>query len=160
MSATSFFVAGIPQPQGSKTAYVVKGRAVIVDKNPTLLKPWRKAIAVVAKSTWVHRSPLAGPVRLYVGFVFERPASVKRDYPHVRPDLDKLLRALMDGITDAGVVWGDDSQVVEIETSKVYGDAPGAHVVISAVGAPVPQVSASADAASQGGGLAPAGMKG
>lgn len=131
---TAFFVAGIPQPQGSKTAYVRGGRAVVVDKNPKLLKPWRAAVAKVAAATWVYGRPLEGPVRVYAGFVFERPASVKRDYPHVRPDLDKLLRALMDGITDAGVVWGDDCQVVEIETTKVYGAEPGVHVVIKRVG--------------------------
>lgn len=134
MSATTFFVAGIPQPQGSKTGYVRGGRAVIVDKNPGALKPWRAEIARIAAATWVHTQPLDGPVRVYAAFVMPKPKSVKRDYPHVRPDLDKLMRALMDGVTDAGCVWADDSQVVEIETSKIYGETPGVHVVISRVG--------------------------
>ena len=133
MSAV-FFVPGVPQPQGSKTAYVRGGRAVIVDKNPALLKPWRESVARAAAATWVHRPALAGPVRVEASFVLPRPASVRREFPHVRPDLDKLLRALLDGITDSGEVWGDDSQVVQVQTSKVYGEAPGVHVTVTPVG--------------------------
>lgn len=130
---TSFFVAGIPQPQGSKTAYVRGGRAVVVDKNPALLKPWRKAIAKVAAATWEYGSPLDGAVKVHASFVFERPKSVKRPYPSVRPDADKLARALLDGITDAGNVWGDDAQVVRLDVEKVYGDVPGVHVTLTRV---------------------------
>jgi Holliday junction resolvase RusA-like endonuclease len=53
----------------------------------------------------------------------------------VRPDLDKLLRSTLDGLTDAGV-WRDDSQVVSISAAKVYaknGDTPG--VIIEVEGA-------------------------
>lgn len=130
----AFFVAGIPQPQGSKTGFVVGGRAVVVDKNPGALKPWRKQVAAIAGKSDLPQ--LDGPVRVHAVFVLPKPKSVKRDLPHVRPDLDKLARALLDGITDAGV-WKDDSQVVELDTSKVYGDAPGVHVVITKVPAVV-----------------------
>lgn len=127
---SEFFVAGIPQPQGSKTAFVVKGRAVIVDKNPKLLKPWRAEIARVAKAAWVG-DRLEGAVKVSAFFIFVRPASVRRALPHVRPDVDKLARAVLDGITDAGCVWTDDAQVVSLSTTKVYGDEPGVHVAIT-----------------------------
>ena len=106
---------------------------MVVDKNPALLKPWRAEVARVARATWVHRSPIDGPVQVLASFVLPKPKRVKREHPHVRPDVDKLLRALLDGITDAGVVWGDDAQVTRVETEKVYGVAPGVHVVISRV---------------------------
>jgi hypothetical protein len=35
-----------------------------------------------------------------------------------KPDVDKLLRALMDGLTR--VVWHDDSQVIYVTVNKVY----------------------------------------
>lgn len=77
-------------------------------------------------------------VRVEVDFYLPRPKSVtpkKRPDPIVPPDLDKLLRALLDGIGQSQVIWQDDSQVTEIEARKHYADAtePGAFVVIKAL---------------------------
>lgn len=41
--------------------------------------------------------------------------------PSVRPDLDKLCRAVLDALTDAGI-WHDDSQVCSLSAIKVYAD--------------------------------------
>lgn len=52
-------------------------------------------------------------------------------WPHTKkPDIDKLLRALLDAMT--GIVWADDSQVAFVVVNKVYAwnDRPGVHVVI------------------------------
>lgn len=131
---TVFFVAGVPQQQGSKTGYVVAGRAVLTDSNKTRLKPWRAAIAEVAAATWAHHPQIVdGPVRVEATFVMPRGKTVKRPYPSVIPDLDKLIRALFDGITQAGNVWRDDAQVVQIAIDEVYGEAPGVHVDITRV---------------------------
>ena len=137
MNGVPFFVAGVPVPQGSKTGYVVKGRAVLVDANKDELKPWRAEVARVARASWADRPRLEGAVRISATFVFARPKSVSRPFPSVKPDLDKLLRAICDGITDAGVVWRDDAQVVQAFTDKFYGAAPGVHVVISRAEAPL-----------------------
>jgi crossover junction endodeoxyribonuclease RusA len=52
-------------------------------------------------------------------------------YPVTKPDRTKLLRALEDALTDAGV-WRDDTQVVSGDVSKRYATRePNAHVVIS-----------------------------
>lgn len=137
MNRVTFFVAGTPIPQGSKTAYVVKGRAVIADANRAKLKPWRAEVARVAEATWGDRAPLAGAVRVEAVFVFERPKSARRPHPSVKPDADKLTRALLDGVTDAGC-WADDSQVTQLDIEKVYGTAPGVHVSIENVSADEP----------------------
>lgn len=137
MTAVTFFVAGIPIPQGSKTAYVVKGRAVLADANAKKLKPWRKEITRVARAAWLDRDQLAGAVRVLTVFVFERPKSVKRRLPWVKPDADKLARAVLDGVTDAGL-WKDDCQVVRLVVEKVYGAAPGVHVSVEGMSADVP----------------------
>lgn len=55
----------------------------------------------------------------------ERPKSVKvsdRPLPIVAPDLDKLVRGVGDGIGQSGRIWGDDSQIVEIQARKFYAD--------------------------------------
>ena len=82
-----------------------------------------------------EHSLLLGPVRVEVEFYLPRPASVtikKRALPIVPPDLDKLLRGLLDGIGQSEVIWGDDSQVVQIDAVKLYADEtePGATVTI------------------------------
>ena len=132
MNGVTFFVAGIPIPQGSKKGFTRPGSKFvqIVDDNKAVLKPWREAVTRVAWSSWLDRPQLAGGVLLEAVFVFEKPRTVTRRRPSVKgADLDKLVRAIGDGITDAGV-WKDDSQVCRIETEKVYGAVPGVHVTV------------------------------
>ena len=108
----------------------------VVEASGNKLKVWRKAIAAACqdKVTEEH-SLLLGPVRVEVEFYLPRPVSVtikKRPLPIVPPDLDKLLRGLLDGIGQSEVIWGDDSQVVQIDAVKLYADEtePGATVTI------------------------------
>lgn len=123
-------ISGLPAPQGSKRVF--NGR--LVEASGDKLKRWRKEIATVcqAEKAW-HFSTQA--IELEVVFYLPRPASVKpakRFWPIVAPDLDKLLRGLLDGIGQSGVIWGDDAQVVRITAWKSYADTrePGAEVRI------------------------------
>jgi Holliday junction resolvase RusA-like endonuclease len=52
-------------------------------------------------------------------FFMPRGKTVKREMPTVPPDLDKLIRAINDSATDAGIIE-DDSQVIEIVAYKFY----------------------------------------
>lgn len=128
-------IYGDPAPQGSKRVF--NGRVVEAAGNK--LKVWRKAIAAACQNLVTEEhSLLLGPVRVEVEFYLPRPASVtqkKRPLPIVPPDLDKLLRGLLDGIGQSEVIWGDDSQVVQIEAIKLYADdtEPGATVTIYAL---------------------------
>jgi Holliday junction resolvase RusA-like endonuclease len=125
-------IYGDPAPQGSKRVF--NGR--IVEASGNKLKVWRKAIAAACQNLVTEEhSLLLGPVRVEVEFYLPRPASVtikKRALPIVPPDLDKLLRGLLDGIGQSEVIWGDDSQVVQIDAVKLYADEtePGATVTI------------------------------
>ncbi len=121
------FVPGIPQPQGSKNAYVRGNRAVLVEANKKL-PAWRKTVRDELEAANFSCEPLEGPVSLQVTFYFPKAKSNKKDFPWQKPDLDKLLRAINDSATDAGVVK-DDSQVVEIIANKYWADKimpPGA----------------------------------
>jgi Holliday junction resolvase RusA-like endonuclease len=125
-------VYGNPTPQGSKRVF--NGR--VVEAAGQKLKIWRKAIATACQNIVTEEhSLLLGPVRVEVDFYLPRPASVtikKRALPIVPPDADKLLRGLLDGIGQSEVIWGDDSQVVEIQAAKFYADdtEPGALIKI------------------------------
>ena len=136
LPAVQFWVAGVPQPQGSMTAQVRGGRAVMYSANAARLRPWRDAVTFQAREAWRAGAwqgvPLEGGVNLRLQFAFLRPASAaKRPVPHVKPDLDKLQRAVLDALT--GVVYGDDAQVVSVTASKIY--RPSGPGVLVAVGA-------------------------
>ena len=137
----AFRVHGTPAPQGSKRGFVINGRAIITDANPAPLKTWRDDVKHAALDAMNGAAPLAGPLELLVTFVLVKPKSVKRTWPHVRPDLDKLLRSAGDALTSAGV-YGDDSQLVKITAQKVYGIQPGAEVIVRVVPDDVEAVAA------------------
>ena len=114
------FIPGIPQPQGSKQAFVRGKRAVLVESNKKL-PAWRKLVTEKLEEANVSCAPIEGAVSLDVMFFVPRPKCVKREFPSVKPDLDKYIRSIGDSATDAGCVL-DDSQIVEIVAYKVYAD--------------------------------------
>jgi len=131
--SVTFTVLAIPRPQGSMRAWVPKGstRAVLTSDNAGL-KGWRNAVAVQAM-TVAAAGQFVGPVAMVVHFTLPRPDSLpRRIVAHVRkPDLDKLLRSVGDALT--GVLYRDDSQVVELHARKLYapaGEAPKAEITV------------------------------
>lgn len=131
---TPFFglrVDGLPVPQGSK-AVTKKGRMYEANKNT---KPWRAHVTELAErhvgmlDGW---EPLDGPLRVDLTFHMPRPAShygtgrnshLLKDtapfYHSVKPDADKLLRAIFDSLTKARV-WVDDSRAAVLHIDKVW----------------------------------------
>lgn len=125
-------VYGVPMSQGSKR-HVGGGR--LIESNADRLKPWRANVTSTFVDTvgpdW-HPFTRSTPVEIVLSFYFARPlghfrtgrnAHLLRDaapsWPTGKPDLDKLERAVFDGLTDAGA-WADDSQVVSVIASKHY----------------------------------------
>lgn len=136
-----FRVAGTPTTQGDHKAYKPKGApfARIADANPAKLRPWREAIRSTAVDTigptW---TPHDCPVRVTLRFALPKPASapkLRRTWPIGKRsgDVDKLARACLDALTDAGVVV-DDARVVELVVTKDYPEGalqPSPGVVIT-----------------------------
>lgn len=116
-----FFVEGTPTPQGSMSVF--NGR--IVHQKPKELTAWRNAIGNACRGIM---EPLSGPVEVDITFMLSKPRTVTRKQPHVRPDVDKLARAVLDGLT--GTAFHDDAQVVRLTARKIYGGIPGAMIVI------------------------------
>lgn len=117
----SFTAWGDPAPQGSKR-YVGQGRFIEASSK---LKPWRSAVADAVFMEMVKSGDeraFTEPVVVYATFYMPRPKTVKRLWPSIAPDLDKLQRALGDGISvDAGLI-ADDSLIVAWHTTKVYAE--------------------------------------
>lgn len=117
-----FFAPGIPRPQGSKR-YVGNGRFVEASKD---LKPWRASIANVVFSEQVRSgdtSSFSEAVVVSAVFFMPRPKSVKRVWPTVVPDVDKLQRALGDALSVDSNILEDDSLIVAWDAKKVYADS-------------------------------------
>jgi crossover junction endodeoxyribonuclease RusA len=131
-----FHIPGIPRPQGSKRIVRSKGGRTLMLEDNKNTAPWRDSVRWAGMSAM--RGPgihalFAGPLHVTVAFIFPRPKKPKHpDYVVVKPDVDKLLRALFDGLTSA--VWVDDNQVVMVKASKVYARTPeeiGATVTVA-----------------------------
>jgi len=119
---TPFFVAGRPIPQGSLK--FINGHAIHVRAQDLAL--WRADIANQARYARVNKAESA--VEVILTFVMAKPKTVKRAEPFVRPDLDKLIRAVLDGLTD--VAYLDDQQVTNITASKTYGENQGVWITV------------------------------
>lgn len=121
----SFTVEGEAKPQGSKRGFVTKtGKVAMVEMAGTALKSWRETIAWTARNEAAKQNwELTGePVTIQAVFYMKKPQKPKFVFPGVRPDIDKLTRALLDGLTQAKTVWLDDSQVCVLQAKKVYGN--------------------------------------
>jgi crossover junction endodeoxyribonuclease RusA len=95
---------------------VFNGR--IVHQKSKQLTAWRNAIYQACAA--VMDQPLTGAVEVEATFYLQEPKSARRSLPYVRPDIDKLARAVLDGLT--GVAFGDDGQVVRLLCNKHYGE--------------------------------------
>lgn len=155
-----FFVQGLPKPAGSKRAFpIFRGsgpskqfvRSIVTD-DCRGSKDWKTTIAWEAKSRWGGNPPLNEAIRLELRFVLPRAnghygggknkARLKDSSPkrHLhKPDVLKLARAVEDALT--GVVWVDDSQIVEEYLEKRYAgmadpalgirELPGVNITIN-----------------------------
>lgn len=133
-----FTVHGDAAPQGSKGKF---GQ----EDNPRT-RPWRAAVAAEAARAMQGRDLFTGPVQLEAFFHYSRPAahfgsgrnrSVLRsnapDYKQSAPDVDKLLRAILDALQ--GTVLRNDSQVVICYGVKLWDSRSFARVVVREVAA-------------------------
>lgn len=114
---TSFTVYGAPATKGSTVSFM--GQHGIVTKTDCKnLSAWTQAVGWAARASRLPLAPRDMPVRVQAIFQFVRPKRVTRLAPTVRPDIDKLTRALLDALT--GVAYEDDDQVTQLRIDKVY----------------------------------------
>lgn len=152
----TFTVSGEAQTKGSAKAFVLWGhvveavdrfrktgkritpRAFITNDNPNA-KAWQEsvmdaAIAARRSGPLLAGELMAGAVVVDLVFYLRRPQKIRSStVSHTsRPDVDKLARCVLDGLT--GVVYADDGQVAAIRISKQYapiGEAAGVTITIT-----------------------------
>jgi Holliday junction resolvase RusA-like endonuclease len=141
VTTITFTVPGVP---------VAKGRARVgrVNGQPRMFTPakterYESTVALTARAAMGDRWPVDGQVLVSAEAVFPVPASwsgrktaraiAGEIRPTGRPDLDNIGKALGDGCN--GIVWTDDSRIVQMHLSKSYGAVPGLRVAVTWVGA-------------------------
>lgn len=137
IQAVSFIVNGLPiaQPRHRVSCrngafprmYIPKAHAVHSYKAAII----EKAIANIS-------GMIEGAVKLDCLFVFKATRKNQiAQYKISKSDLDNLVKAVMDGITQAGERghgWGDDAQVVELHCAKMFGVSNYAQIRIEPIG--------------------------
>ena len=133
MSIT-FTVPLAAKPQGSKKAYVISGKAVLVEASKDLKALRAEFSRQISEQAYLDkwvRIDRPNPALVTILFTFVRPGSVKREHMTVVPDLDKLTRFVLDAVTQADGVWEDDSQVTALHAYKTYGAEAKTEITVS-----------------------------
>jgi len=137
-----FIVYGQAEPAGSKRNI---GHRRIIDANPKAAE-WKRQVAQVVGHAFDGNRLLEGPLRLELVFYRPRPANhygtgrnqgrVKAsapEYPITRPDCLKQARGIEDALT--GVIWRDDSQIVDELLFKRYGSPACVEITVTVMNA-------------------------
>jgi Holliday junction resolvase RusA-like endonuclease len=123
------FVHGVPKAQ-PRPRMAASGHVY----NPDSADAWKE----IVRTAFVpfHKPPITNPVRLRVSFFLPRPKAMKGEtaVPHTKkPDVDNLLKAVMDSMTVAGV-WKDDALVYATEAGKWYAAGKtGAQIMVETI---------------------------
>ncbi|UXE05188.1 RusA-like resolvase [Arthrobacter phage Jamun] len=142
----AFWAAGVPMPQGSKRIgrNRATGAPVLIDDNKEL-KGWREVVDHYARRAVNGAAAIDAPCAVDLAFYMPRPrghyradgvtlrASAPAVWCAVKPDVDKLSRAVLDSLTSAGV-WAEDSRAVILRASMEYAALPheaGVRVLVS-----------------------------
>ena len=124
MNTIEFTVEGIPRPQGSKRHV---GNGMMVESSQ-YVESWRTMIRDAARKAMSGRECIRDKaVSIQATFYFERPKlhylskGLRSNAPVIvtkKPDVDKLLRAVLDACT--AIVYYDDSQVQIHQCVKLF----------------------------------------
>lgn len=136
----NLFITGIPASKGSYRP--ITGRSHTTGKPVTRLipmdkkeRPWRNHVRDTITTHQPPTIPHNAQVTIETTFYLPRPKTIppnKRKHPTVKPDIDKLQRALYDAITETHI-WHDDSQITDATSHKRYADntTPGVSLTIT-----------------------------
>ena len=128
----SFRVDAVPvaQPRQRQRVVTVGGRAMAMNYTPTkdkvnVYKAALQAAACQAMSNSGRALKIDQPLRVDLCFLLPRPKKLltlklaNQLIPYSRkPDVDNFIKSTLDALN--GIIWVDDSQVVEIGARKFY----------------------------------------
>lgn len=135
----NFDIPGVPVGKGRPRA-AARGKHIQL-YTPEKTASYEGVVALAARQAMAGALLLEGPVATTLEIRLPIPRSWSKrkqadalagiEYPTKKPDADNVVKAIFDALN--GVVWHDDTQVVEIVVRKRYAAVPGVGVAISRV---------------------------
>ena len=123
----TFMVEGTPVPKG-RPRFARRGKFVST-YSPKTTVDYESKVSESAKLAMGASEPLETPVGAYVYITLPVPASYSKkrtqaclsgqERPTKKSDIDNYCKAIFDGMN--GIVFVDDSLVVSLHATKVYG---------------------------------------
>ena len=123
----TFMVEGTPVPKG-RPRFARRGKFVST-YSPKTTVDYETKVAEAAQLAMGSSEPLETPVGAYIYITLPIPASYSKkrkqdclsgqERPTKKSDIDNFCKAVFDGMN--GIVFVDDSQVVSLHSTKVYG---------------------------------------
>ena len=108
---------------------------------PAKTRDYEASVAAEAKRAMGFDTLIQGAIDLHVTILLPIPESESKKrkalmasnaiLPTKKPDGDNVLKAIKDAIN--GIVWRDDSQVVDGHYSKRYSVTPGVRVIVQEI---------------------------
>ena len=120
-------VYGVPVPKG-RPKVAMRGKFPIVYTPKETREAEDDFLAQVIKLK--PDTPLEGPLKACIKFYKIKPKSYPKNviYWTKKPDLDNLIKLVLDAMNN--VFFKDDSQIIELTSSKEYSDVPRTEVTI------------------------------
>lgn len=138
MTAIIFTIPGEAVAKGRAKA--ARRGAFITMYTPKKTVDYESKVADAAKAAMTGLTPLDGAVHLTVriyrqipkswSLKKQRAAALGEIFPTAKPDTSNIIKAIEDGSN--GILWKDDSQIVDTISSKRYG-TPRAEVEVRAL---------------------------
>jgi len=132
----TFMVEGTPIPKG-RPRFARRGKFVST-YSPKTTVDYESKVSESAKLAMGASEPLETPVGAYIYITLPVPASYSKkrtqaclsgqERPTKKSDIDNYCKAIFDGMN--GIVFVDDSLVVSLHATKVYGTVGMVEVMV------------------------------
>ena len=132
----TFMVEGTPVPKG-RPRFARRGKFVST-YSPKTTVDYETKVADAAKLAMGSSEPLETPVAAYIYITLPVPASYSKkrtkdclsglERPTKKSDIDNYCKAIFDGMNE--IVFLDDSLIVSLHATKVYGTVGMVEVMI------------------------------
>ena len=132
----NFMVEGTPVPKG-RPRFARRGKFVST-YSPKTTVDYETKVSEAARLAMGSSEPLQTPVGAYIYITLPIPASYSKkriqaclsgeERPTKKSDIDNFCKAIFDGMN--GIVFLDDSQVVSLHSTKVYGTVGMVEVMV------------------------------